>query len=72
MAKNSPAKIAANRRYQAKAYDLITTRAKKELDLPRRIEAAAAATGKKKSKYLIDAITAQLEQDEQAQAAEGK
>ena len=63
-AKTSPATRRAIHNNNRKAYDLLSARAKKELNIPERLRAATAATGKSKAAYIVDAITAQLEQDE--------
>ena len=63
MAKNSQAKINANTRYNKKAYDNISIRVQKGLDLPATIEAAAQKAGISKASYMQAAIVEKLRND---------
>ena len=56
----SKARIAANQRYNEKAYDQVTLRTRKAENFPALIDAAAAAAGKSKAAWLHDVIAAAL------------
>ena len=59
----SEARLKANAKYNAKAYDQIALRAEKALHLPERIKAGATKAGKSTRGYLIEAITEKLDAD---------
>ena len=62
--KNSKARIAANNRYNAKAYDRINIAvAKGKKDI---IKACAAKSGKSINKFIVNAIDEKLEREENA------
>lgn len=60
---STKARIKANNKYNAKAYEIITFRAKKSLQLNKLLDVAAQKTGKSKAQYIYDAIIKQLSYD---------
>lgn len=62
MPKNSPAKIAANNRYTAKAYDRITCLVPKGQRMT--VQAAAAAASVSVNQYMISALLARMGLDD--------
>lgn len=63
MAKSSPARIAANSRYNNKAYDIITIR--KPKGTRDRWKTAAAARGLSLAALIVEAVEAYLERPQQ-------
>ena len=57
----SKAKIAANARYNAKKYDVISFRVAKEEHINERIENAIARTGESKAAFILSAIMSKLD-----------
>ena len=57
------ARIRANAKYNAKAYEDIKIRERKEKRLQALLDIACAKTGKSKNQYLLDAVYAQLDHD---------
>ena len=62
-AKNSDAKLRANHKYDAKAYEFITFRERKEASLHAHLSKAAADAGVSKNQYILSAVYAKLRAD---------
>ncbi len=61
--RNSAARIRANNKYNAKAYDLVQGRALKSDRMLEMIEKAAQMTNTSKSSYVVNAVKNQLAAD---------
>lgn len=64
MSKNSAAKLAANNRYVAKNFEIVTAKARKTERLNDLINLAAQKTGTNKTQYILNAIRSQLKRDQ--------
>lgn len=62
-AKLSDARIRANAKYNAKTYEVISTRARKEEGYNAMLDEGARITGKSKATYILDALKTQLRKD---------
>lgn len=59
----SKARIRANQKYNAKTYDVLTIRAKKELSIVELINRAWPGRAASKNEYMLNAIAEQLKRD---------
>lgn len=68
MVNASKAKIAANRRYNEKTFDVVQCRVKKSENINQRIEDAIRGTDTSKAAFILDAIRAKLDNPQPVQA----